>query len=67
MAAIIDYLTQGGIPDGWTRQNLAWLAQAHWRLALGPNQNPDSERAAWHQRWATLIEDLLETPRVHDH
>lgn len=64
---VAKFLTDGGIPDGWSVQNLSWLAQAHWRFALGKNTTTDSTRAAWHRRWATLIEDLLESARVNRH
>lgn len=60
------YLTDGGIPDGWSYQNLHWLAQAHRRLAQDPATRRVA-RAAWHTRWATLIEDVLETYRVNGH
>lgn len=60
-------LTDGGLPDGWTRQNLLWLAQAHWRFAVGPRTHRDPARAAWHKRWATFIEDVLESQRGKNH
>lgn len=59
---ITDYLTQGGIPDGWSVENLRWLAQAHRRLSRDQNQgSATAVRADWHQRWAALIEDVLGT------
>ena len=64
---VVKYLTDGGIPDGWTVQNLSWLAQAHWRYAIGPRACRDPQRAAWHKRWAILIEDLLESRCVNNH
>lgn len=57
---IIDYLTKGGIPDGWTPQNLDWLVTAHRHHGTTPVL---TDRAEWHLRWAALIEDVLETRR----
>ena len=60
-AMMIQYLTKGGIPIGWTPQNLDWLAKAHRRHAC--SYASGSARAEWHLRWAALIEDLLESHR----
>lgn len=61
-------LVEGGIPSDWTPLNLVWLATTHRRLGedkTAATVRPD--RAHWHRRWAVLIEDLLETYRVHHH
>ena len=58
--AVIDHLTKGGIPDGWTAANLSWLAKAH-RYHAGNWQAACEDRAYWHARWAALIEDILES------
>lgn len=64
MNHITKCLTEGGIPDGATIQNLVWLAQAHRRYAAYPHNR---DRATWHIRWAALIEDVLEAHREHHH
>lgn len=64
---VVKHLTDGGIPNGWSVENLRWLAQAHRRHAAHKFQAFNCTRAAWHQRWAALIEDLLESRYVYDH
>lgn len=64
---VSDCLIYGGIPDDWTPENLRWLAQAHRRVATRRWDAPGDPRPKWHQRWAALIEDMLETARVHRH
>lgn len=56
-------VTDGGLPDGWTNQNLLWLAQAHRHHARAQAVHR-RERAYWHIRWAAFIEDILETRDV---
>lgn len=56
-------LTNGGVPDHATLENLRWLAQAHRRHAAAQIATR-SERSAWHIRWAAFIEDLLATAHV---
>lgn len=61
-------LTDGGLPDGWTRQNLLWLAKTHRHHANHPwKTHIGRDRAAWHHRWATFIEDVLESHSGKDH
>ena len=65
---VVKYLTDGGIPDGWSVANLRWLAQAHRRLAAGKAADGyHRDRVPWHLRWAALIEDLLESRCVNNH
>ena len=61
MADVTKCLTDGGIPDQWTRANLAWLAEQHTRMA-GDTFRRDPTRSNWHGRWAALITDILESP-----
>lgn len=60
------YVINGGIPDGWTLQNLDWLAKAHRRLAAD-HKGSRIARTDWHQRWAALIEDVLESRHGENH
>lgn len=64
--SLTKHLQDGGIPNGWTAISLAWLAETH-RLHAKDQHNVRPERASWHRRWAALIEDVLETRRVHHH
>ena len=65
---MVQYLTDGGLPRGWSVQNLVWLAQAHRREAQARWSSADrAARALWHARWAALIEDVLETHHVNHH
>lgn len=62
------YLTDGGIPDGWSIENLRWLAKTHRDRATHRWQTHTSRsRSEWHHRWAFLIEDLLESRHVQSH
>jgi hypothetical protein len=61
-------LTDGGVPDDWTYQNLVWLADTHRRLGKDTHTAVHGiTRSNWHRRWAALCEDLLETYRVNHH
>ena len=57
-------ITDGGIPRDCSLETLAWLAATHRRLAMVKNGG-NTPRGDWHRRWASQIEDLLETYRVN--
>ena len=55
-------VVNGGVPRDYTTENLRWLAATHRNLAQPRHILPaNPERTAWHIRWATFIEGLLET------